>query len=113
MKNILVIRKVRLLDLNTDAEIERHGYACYGRFSMLRNGSFWFGDVRSMHPKETSIGWYWAISPTGELLVSARGAAPDGERLFTDCKPILTLLIEELVKRRYILKPVQISTRSL
>ena len=104
-KNILKIRLIRLLDINKDSEVKRHGYIHYGRFAVLRDNSFWFSEVQSSHPQDTQTGWYWAISPAGELLVSARGATPDGERLFADCKMMLALLIEELVRRRCISKP--------
>jgi hypothetical protein len=93
---------VRLPDINNDRDLERYGYRAYGRFALLRDGSFWFGDMRSSHPRDCMIGWYWAVSAAGELLVSARGARVDGERLFGDLRRALARLMEEL-RRRHVL----------
>lgn len=105
---ILTIRLIRLPDIHGLQAVADHGYVRYGRFALLRSGGFWFADAVSSHPGDTATGWYWAITPGDELLVSARGAGIDGEALFADRKPVLVLLIEELVRRRYIRKPTGI-----
>ncbi len=104
----LTIRLIRLPDIHRLQAVSDHGYVRYGRFAVLRGGSFWFADAVSSHPGDTDTGWYWAITPGGELLVSARGAGIDGAALFADRKPTLAQLIEELVQRRYIRKPTRI-----
>lgn len=108
-KSKLQIRLIRLPDINTDAEVTRHRYSHYGRFSILQNSRFWFADAISSHPMDTKIGWYWALSDKGELLVSGRGAAQEGNLLFSEYKNTLLLLIDELARRRYISKPMEIS----
>jgi hypothetical protein len=101
------IRLLRLPDINSN--IDRYGFRAYGRFALLRNGSIWFGDIRSCHPFNCQIGWYWAIANTGELLVSARGAGIDGDSLFRERKPVLAALVEELVRQRILSRPNRIT----
>jgi hypothetical protein len=81
----------------------------YGRFAILLDGSFWFGNLYSRHPAVTKVGWYWATTRSEELLVSARGPKLDGEALSHEHKPTLARLVQELVKRRIIRKPVAIT----
>ena len=107
----LVIRLASLPDIDTLEDVGEHGYSGYGRFAALEDGGFWFGETRSTHPAGTETGWYWATTKDGELLVSARGAVADGEALFGKRKPVLALLIDELVKMRYIRKPASIELK--
>lgn len=101
----LTIRLWRLPDIHSLEAVLEHGLERYGRFALLRDGGFWFADAVSSHPAITVVGWYWALDTDGILLVSARGAALDGESLFTSKKDVLARLVEELVGRRYITKP--------
>ena len=101
----LTIRLRRLPDIHSLESVRERGFVRYGRFALLRDGGFWFADAVSSHPATTVVGWYWALDAEGILLVSARGAAPDGESLFTSKKDVLARLVEELVGRRYIAKP--------
>jgi hypothetical protein len=105
MSTTLTIRLTRLPDINADRDLERYGYYAYGRFALLRNGSLWFGELRSSHPSNTAVGFYWALESRGVLLVSARGAGIDGEMLISDRRDILAWLAGELVRRRVIRKP--------
>ncbi len=104
----LTVRLERLPDLDNDQAVAQHDFAAYGRFGVTRNGSFFFSGVRSSHPQDCAVGWYWAIREEGILLVSARGAKIDGEALFQERKPILARLIEELVATGVIRKPTGI-----
>lgn len=104
----MIIRLVRLPDINTQTVLDRYEYRAYGRFAVLRDGSFWWGELHSSHPKDTKIGWYWSISEVGDMLVSARGTQLDGESLFRDQKPILAILVMELVSGLIIAKPKSI-----
>jgi len=104
----LTIKLDRLPDIHSLQAAGEHGYDRYGRFAVLRGGGFWFADTVSSHPTDTATGWYWAIDAAGRLLVSARGAGVDGEALFTTRKPVLALLVEALVDRRYIRAPTGI-----
>jgi hypothetical protein len=101
----LTIRRARLPDLDREAPMRAAGYEAYGRFALLRGGGFWFGELRSSHPGTTTVGWYWAIDARGELLVSPRGAAVDGELLFGERRDLLARLVAELVGRRLLPKP--------
>lgn len=101
----MTIHLTRLPDINTDRDLESYGYRAYGRFALLRGSGFWWGDLHSSHPSDTATGWYWAIDRGGDLYVSARGAATDGEMLIRDRRDVLAWLVEELVRRRYIRKP--------
>ena len=101
----------RLPDIDSGCGLARHGLADYGRFAVLRDGSFWFGGLASSHPRDCAVGWYWAVAADGGLLVSARGAAADGRSLFGERKQVLALLVEELVARRIIRRPDAISLR--
>ncbi|HOM98510.1 MAG TPA: hypothetical protein P5519_09890 [Spirochaetia bacterium] len=106
----LTIRLTRLPDIHSYEAAEAHGFYYYGRFAVTRTGGFFFAETISSHPSETKIGWYWAIAKADEVLVSARGAAIDGEILFKEYAPALALLVEALVKRHYIAKPQRIRT---
>jgi len=100
------IRLTRLPDINTDRQLQVTPYWAYGRFALLRGGgALWFGDLHSSHPATTVSGFYWAVDRGGDLYVSARGAATDGEMLIRDRRDVLAWLVEELVRRRYIRKP--------
>lgn len=103
------IRLVRLPDIDSDRQLQQTEYLSYGRFAILLDGSFWFGDLHTSHLAVTKLGWYWATTRADELLVSARGSKLDGEALFHEHKPVLARLIEELVKRRIIKKPESIT----
>lgn len=105
----MIIKLIRLPDINSDRQLQATPYWAYGRFAILLDGSFWFGDLHTSHPTVTSIGWYWAVNGQGNLAVSARGAGVDGEALFGKYKLVLARLIEELVKRRIIRKPESIT----
>jgi hypothetical protein len=105
----LNIRLTRLPDINTDRQLQATTYWAYGRFAVLLDGSFWFGDLHLSHPAVTKTGWYWATTRAEELLVSARGAGIEGEMLVRDRKDVLARLVEELVKRRVIKKPEAIT----
>lgn len=105
----LKIRLSRLPDINTDRQLQDTPYWAYGRFAVLLDGSFGFGNLHSSHPTVTKTGWYWAVDRHGDLTVSARGAGVDGKALFDMFKPVLARLVEELVKRRIIRKPESIT----
>ena len=105
---IMTIRLTRLPDINTDRQLQATPYWSYGRFALTKSG-FWFSELRSSHPADCQVGWYWAIDRKGDLAVSARGASVDGEALFGKYKPVLAMLVEELVKRRIIRKPESIT----
>jgi hypothetical protein len=105
----MIIRLTRLPDINTDRQLQQTPYWAYGRFAILLDGAFWFGDLHSSHPAVTRTGWYYAMDRAGTLLVSARGAGVDGEALFGKYKPVLARLVKELVKRRVIKKPESIT----
>ena len=107
----LHIRLERLPDIDSERGLSRHGLADYGRFALLRDGSFWFGGLSSSHPRDCAVGWYWAVAADGRLLVSARGAAVDGQSLLGERRPVLALLVEELVERRRIGRPDAIDAR--
>lgn len=105
----MIVRLVRLPDIDSDRQLQQIEYLSYGRFAILLDGSFWLGDLHTSHPTVTKIGWYWAVYKQGDLAVSARGAGVDGEALFGKYNPTLARLIEELVKRRFIRKPESIT----
>lgn len=105
----MIIKLRRLPDINSDRQLQATPYWAYGRFAILLDGSFHFGDLHSSHPSVTKTGWYWAVDKQGDLAVSARGAGVDGVLLFAEQKPVLARLIEELVKRRIIRKPESIT----
>ena len=107
----LRVSLARLPDIDSVSGLARHGLTDYGRFALLRDGSFWFAGLASSHPRDCAVGWYWAITAEGGLLVSARGAARDGQSLFGERKPVLALLVGELVARRTIPRPDAISLR--
>jgi len=90
---------VRLPDISSFADLDRHGLVSYGRFALLQDGSLWVGDLHSSHPRDTKIGWYWAVSGEGKLLISARGAEIDNELLRSPESLILPQLISELKRR--------------
>lgn len=104
----MIVKLTRLPDINTDRQLQQTPYWALGRFAILLDGSFWYGDLHSSHPSVTKTGWYWAVDRHGDLTVSARGAGVDGEALFGKYKPVLARLVEELVKRRIIKKPESI-----
>lgn len=110
IRRTLIIRLTRLPDIHAYDAAEAHGFRYYGRFAVTRSGGFFFADTVSSHPLDTKVGWYWAIVRDAELLVSARGSVIDGEALFHEYAPVLALLVEALVKRRYISKPQNIRT---
>jgi hypothetical protein len=112
MDGHLRIELARLPDISSSDEVARHGLAAYGRFALLRDGGFWFADALSSHPLDTARGWYWALAPNGKLLVSARGAAAEGELLFGPDKVVLARLVDELVRRRHLGKPTSIGLES-
>lgn len=95
----------RLSDINTERDLKKYGCIAYGRFSLLRDGGLWFGDLHSSHPATTQVGWYWSIITNETLAVSARGAGIDGEMLIRERRDILAWLVVELVRRRFIQKP--------
>ena len=103
------IRLTRLPDINTDRQLDATPYWAYGRFALLLDGSFWFGDLHSSHPSVTKVGWYWALDRNANLHISPRGAAIDGDLLFNGRRELLAWLIEELVRRRVIRKPTSIT----
>jgi hypothetical protein len=70
----LQVRIVRLPDINSQDELTKYRFNAYGRFALLRDESFGFGDLHSSHPTTTQRGWYWAIDIDGSLLISPRGA---------------------------------------
>lgn len=105
----MIIKLRRLPDINSDHQLQATPYCVYGRFAILLDGSFWYGDLHSSHPAVTKVGWYWAINRQGDLAVSARGAGVEGESLFAERKPVLARLVEELVKRRIVKKPESIT----
>lgn len=104
----LVVRLTRLPDVDSPRAAAEHRLTRYGRFALTRGGSFWFANERSSHPPTTAVGWYWAVTADGSLLVSARGSALDGQALFGAQAPALAALIERLVRERIILKPATI-----
>jgi len=107
----LRVALARLPDIDSGSGLARHGLTAYGRFAILRDGSFWFAGLASSHPRDCAVGWYWAVTQEGGLLVSARGAAAEGRSLFGERRPVLALLVEELVARRTIPRPDAISLR--
>jgi len=104
----LIVRLVRLPDINSDRQLKTTSYWAYGRFALTKSG-FWFSELRSFHPSDCQVGWYWAVNRQGDMAVSARGAGVDGEALFGKYKLLLARLVEELVKRRIIRKPESIT----
>ncbi|HAP42874.1 MAG: hypothetical protein A2087_14600 [Spirochaetes bacterium GWD1_61_31] len=106
--NVLTVRLTSLPDISSLSDVEEHGYLFYGRFAVTRDGKFWFADALSTHPVNTEIGWYWALATNGELLVSARGVALEGESLFHGHKASLARLIHELAQHDYIKEPTGI-----
>lgn len=108
----MTIRITRLPDINSERDLEQYGYSSYGRFALLRGGGgLWFGDLHSSHPESTLVGWYWAVEGDGDLLVSARGTALDVEMLVRERKDILAWLIDELVRRRMVKKPMSLEIK--
>lgn len=101
----MIIHLTRLPDISTDRQLQATPFCAYGRFALLRDGAFWYGDLRSSHPTTTQTGWYWAADGSGDLHVSARGAGIDGQMLVRDRRDILAWLVHELVRRRVIRKP--------
>lgn len=94
---------LRLPDIHAAAEVAKHGFESYGRFALLKDNAFWWGDNLSSHPRDTKTGWYWAIAAnTREIIVSARGCKLDLEELMTPDNPIIARLIGELRRRRII-----------
>jgi hypothetical protein len=93
---------VRLPDISSFADLSHYGYQSYGRFAILNDGSLWVGDLHSSHPRDTMVGWYWAISEREELLISARGARTQDELLTSPESTILHQLFLELKRRRII-----------
>ena len=101
MRTVRDIRFVRLPDIDREDRLPQFGLPAYGRFAVLRNGGFWLGMVRSSHPRDTSVGWYWAVDPAGNLLISDRGAE-NRAPLFADDRRLLRMLVRELRKRRLV-----------
>ena len=93
----------RLPDIHSVTDIAKNELINYGRFALLNDNTFWWGDNLSSHPRDTKTGWYWAI-PAGarEIVVSARGCKLDIEELMTPNNPIIGLLLRELKRRRII-----------
>jgi hypothetical protein len=110
---VMIIRLTRLPDIDSDRQLQQTGYVFYGRFAVLLENSFWYGSLSTSHPAVTKTGWYWATTRADELLVSARGSKLDGEALFHEHKPVLALLVEELVKRGITRKPVAITLEGI
>lgn len=91
----------RLPHINSFADLARYGYRAYGRFAILQDGTLWVGDLHSSHPRDTKVGWYWAVSGEGKFLISARGAEVDNELLRSPKSLILPQLILELKRRSF------------
>jgi hypothetical protein len=103
------IHLTRLPDINNDRQLQATPYWAYGRFALLMDGSFWFGDLYSSHPAVTKTGWYWAVDRQRDLHVSARGAGIDGEMLVRERRDVLAWLVGELVRRGVIRKPTSLT----
>ena len=100
-EKIIKISYTRLPDINRHEAITSYRLHDYGRFAVLTDNSFWWGDVLSTHPRTTKTGWYWAVGDKpDELLISARGSKLDLEALHGPDNPVVDLLIRELKKRR-------------
>lgn len=107
--HIMMIKLVRLPDINTSCQLAATPYQSFGRFALLRGGAgFWWGDLHSSHPSDTVTGYYWALDENGDLAVSARGAGIYGEVLVNERRDILALLVAELVKRKIIGRPTSL-----
>jgi hypothetical protein len=71
---------VRLPDVNRENDIPTQ-YDDYGRFAVLKGGSYWFAGVRSSHP-DVRAGFYWALNRADNTLyISPRGAVSDLQSL--------------------------------
>jgi len=108
LPSVLTLRLSRLPDLSSHKAVLKAGFKRYGRFAILHSGALWIADAISSHPRDTKTGWYWATTWEGLLLVSARGAAADGEALFKGNRAVLALLVGELVKTKAIDRPASI-----
>ncbi len=93
----------RLPDINSYPEFEKTGLRAYGRFAILNDGSFWFGDLQSSHPRDTKAGWYWAVDSARNVLISARGAELDNDIIRDPKTRVLKWLIGELSRRGLII----------
>lgn len=93
---LIMISFCCLPDVNTFADLERYGYRAYGRFAILQDGTLWVGDLHSSHPRDTKVGWYWAVSDDGTFFFSARGAETDNKLVSGSSYQILRLLITKL-----------------
>jgi hypothetical protein len=101
VESAIRISRVRLPDINKTTDVTSHGLRDYGRFAVLTDNTFWFGDELSSHPRTTRTGWYWAVTDNpDELLISARGSQFDLEELDGPNNPVIGLLVRELKKRR-------------
>jgi len=92
----------RLPDIDSYPELEMSGLLDYGRFAILNDGSFWFGDLMSSHPQNTRTGWYWGIDPAKNVIISARGSMLDNDIIRDPKSGILIWLINQLKMRHLI-----------
>ncbi len=87
----------QLPDINTQHALERQSLRAYGRFGLLPDGSLWLGDSQSSHPRELSVGWYWGVNHTEELILSSRNVWSEVELLQGEGNIIIKHLIHELI----------------
>jgi len=88
----------RLPDINKYSTVPKD-LERYGRCAILRNGSFWFGEVNTSHPPSTQEGFYWAIYGS-VLYFSPRGSLYNWEEKITD-ELIRFVSVKTGLKRRY------------
>jgi hypothetical protein len=83
LKSITIDLSVRLPDINSYRDLPAW-FSDYGRFGILKNGSYWFAGIQSSHPAVLA-GFYWALNETGDVLyLSPRGAMNDSLYLTED-----------------------------
>ena len=82
-KHILTIDLTRRLpDIDSYDSLPAE-YEEYGRFAVLRNGTYWSAPIMSSHPPTTKDGFYWAV--IGDTLyLSPRGTTMGWPEIMTD-----------------------------
>lgn len=56
----------------------------YGRCAILNDNTFWIGNMKSSHPLNTNIGFYYALTSKGNLVISARSNFNDYKKYITN-----------------------------
>lgn len=81
-KTLIIDLSVRLPDINNYSNLDP-SFQDYGRIAIDRNDNITVMGIRSSHPSNTTMGFYWAISDN-VLYISPRGSTYNWESYITE-----------------------------